>query len=82
MKEITIKTTAEERKAIAYYAGDPGVWLQTAWNEKAALRINATIKEKTDRNPGKISNEEKINLIKALSLPERDLDKQPTPPIK
>ena len=80
MPKFEIEYTEEELKAVNYFTGDGKEWLQTSWNKKAELRINACIKEKTDYNPEKITKAKKINLIKTIDLPAKNLNKTPTPP--
>jgi len=64
MPQIIINVTDEELKAVNGIVEDAEIWLQQAWNGKAASCIKRVILEKTNLNPAKMNDNEKKNWIK------------------
>jgi hypothetical protein len=74
---ITIQVTAEEKKAVESIVVDAQDWLQKAWDGKANSCIDRVILQETDKNPSKISQEDKKSLIGNMVLKSRiDKDKE------
>lgn len=48
-------------------------WLQDAIDNKLRQRVDASILEHTDRNPKKISEPDKLLILKDITLPIREL---------
>lgn len=67
----SVKRTEEEIKAVNSIVVDADVWLQTAWDMKAANCIDKAILEQTTSNPHKLSKEEKRVLIRDSVLKTR-----------
>jgi len=67
---ITLTITDDEKKVLDSWLGIDKIqgWLQHALNNKIRQRIDASIIESTDRNPEKISKEDKLELLKDIVL--------------
>ena len=87
---ITCILTEDEKKVLDSWLGVDKIqaWLQHALNNKIRQRIDASVLEVTDRNPSKLTKEEKFALLKDIVLPIReerdgvDLDSVPSGGIK
>ena len=71
MKSITIVLTDAEYKAMSLIVVSPEQWVQDAAKNKALSCIERTIKEQTDKQPNKISTEEKETIVTNLNIPTR-----------
>lgn len=70
---ITITITEDENRVLESWLG-VGVaqtWLQHAIDNKIRQRMDASIKEHTDRNPKKLTYNEKVILLNSAQLPTR-----------
>ena len=74
MKEITVQIEDKEYEILESWLGVGEVepWLQHAIDNKARQRTDASIIEHTDRNPKKLSKQEKLDLLKDVQLPTRE----------
>jgi len=52
--------------------GQVETWLQHAIDNKCRQRTDASIIEHTDRNPKKLSKQERLDLLKDVQLPTRE----------
>ena len=83
---IILTLTEHEKKVLDSWLGVDKIqdWLQHALNNKIRQRIDASILEVTDRNPSKLTKEEKFALLKDIVLPireERDGEKLESIPL-
>ena len=77
-KTIVITVTDEEIKAVESIVVDAEEWLQKAWNGKASSCTNRVLLIETDKNPSKMTAEEKKNWVKDNTFKtrkEKDLEK-------
>lgn len=68
---ITITVTKEEVKAVEAIVVDAQEWLQKAWDGKATKCIERAVKEISDKQPAKMTKEEKAKLIKDTEIKTR-----------
>jgi len=71
MPKMEIVYTEEQMKAVSSYVENPVAWLQHAWNNKARQRIDAAVEEVSDKNPRKMSEKEKLLIVKNSPLKTR-----------
>ena len=74
MKQYTVEISDGENRVLeSWLGGETEIqeWVQHALKNKARKRLDATIEEVTDRNPKKLTEQEKIDLIKDVLLPTR-----------
>lgn len=71
---ITLTITEDEKKVLDSWLGEDKIqeWLQHALDNKIRQRVDASILELTDRNPSKLSQAEKLDLLKDVMLPSRE----------
>ena len=74
--DIICTITNEENKVLESWLGVGQIqpWLQHALDNKLRQRLDATIVEVTDKNPAKLSQEDKLPALKNITLPVRDDD--------
>ena len=68
MKEFVITVSNEELKALEWDIYDVQAHFQNAINEKARRVINRLIEQHSDKNPKKISQDERKAIIQSLDL--------------
>lgn len=68
---LTITYTDEELKAVEAIVPDAQIWLQSAWNGKANKCMERVISEIADKNPSKLSEKERKDLIKKTTIKTR-----------
>jgi len=77
MKEIMIQVTDEQFKAVQAHVINPAEWIQHAWNDKARKCIDRIVEIVSDKQPAKMTDQEKINIISIIKIenatPERQL---------
>ena len=71
MPIINVNVTDEELKAVNGIVVDAKVWLQDAWNGKAASCIKRVLFSESNLNPGKMNNQEKSDWIRDNTFPTR-----------
>ena len=78
--DILCTITDEENKVLESWLGVGQIqpWLQHALDNKLRQRLDATIIEVTDKNPAKLSQEDKLLALKDAVLPTKD-ERDPTP---
>jgi len=72
---IICTLTDEEKKILDSWLGEDKIqeWLQHALDNKIRQRVDASVLEHTDRNPKKLTKEDKITLLKdVVLLPTRE----------
>lgn len=71
---LIITITDEDKELLDSWLGIDKAqsWLQHAIDNKIRQRVDASILELTDRNPKKMSKEEKMALLKNVVLPTRE----------
>lgn len=73
MGEFKIIYTEEQKKAFEHYVlQSMQEWTQHAFDNKCRQRIEQAILDNTDKNPNKLSNLEKVELISNIELPKRE----------
>ena len=77
---IICTITGEENKVLESWLGVGQIqpWLQHALDNKLRQRLDATIVEVTDKNPAKLSQEDKLLALKDVVLPTKE-ERDPTP---
>jgi len=72
--DIIITITDDEKKVLESWLGVGGIedWIQHALSNKIRQRVDASILEHSDRNPKKLSKQEKLDLLKDIELPTRE----------
>lgn len=68
---IVITVTPEEIKAVEAIVMDAQDWLQKAWDGKVNKCIDRVIIEVTDKNPAKLTEQEKKDIIKNAVVKSR-----------
>ena len=78
--DILCTITDEENKVLESWlgVGQSQPWLQHALDNKLRQRLDATIIEVTDKNPAKLSQEDKLLALKDVVLPTKN-ERDPTP---
>jgi hypothetical protein len=71
---LIITITDDEKDILDSWLGIDKIqsWLQHAIDNKIRQRVDASVLELTDRNPKKLSKEEKMTLLKTVKLPTRE----------
>jgi len=71
---ITVVITEDEKKVLESWLGVGQIkaWLQHAIDNKIRQRTDASVLEHTDRNPKKLSKEDKLILLKNVTLPTKE----------
>lgn len=74
MKTITVQIEDLEYEILESWLGVGQVkaWLQHAIDNKCRQRTDASVLEHTDRNPKKLSKEDKLILLKNVTLPTKE----------
>ena len=72
--DITVTITDQEYDILESYLGVGMVqpWLQHALDNKIRQRVDAAVLEYTDKNPKKMSHEQKLNDLSKVTLPTRE----------
>ncbi len=70
-EEITITTTTEELRAVEGIVVDAQEWLQSAWDGKANKCMEKVILIETDKNPRKLTKQQKKDLINNINFKSR-----------
>lgn len=72
--DITLTITDDEKKVLDSWLGENGIvtWLENALANKIRQRLDASVLENTDRNPNKMSKEDKFALLKDVTLPAKE----------
>lgn len=70
---IILTVTNEEKRILDSWLGVDEIqnWIQHALANKIRQRIDASILESTDRNPKKLSQADKLLLLKDVVLPDK-----------
>lgn len=77
MAEYIIRGTETERRAIEAVIGvSIQEWLQTAYNAKAQKCIERIVTIISDKQPGKMSDEEKLSLINSVQFEPQSEERQ------
>ena len=66
--KITIDSTDEQYKAMTYVAVDVVAWLQNAWDNRARQAIDEIVKEHSDKQPEKLSQDEKLRTVREAKI--------------
>ena len=66
--KITINSTDEQYKAMTYVAVDVVAWIQNAWDNRARQAIDEIVKEYSDKQPEKLSQDEKLRTIREAKI--------------
>lgn len=79
--DILLTITDDEKKVLDSWLGENKIveWLQHALDNKIRKRVDASMIESTNLNPSKLSQIDKLVLLKEVTLPtkeERDIDLQ------
>lgn len=77
--KLTVEIPKKGEKVLKSWLGEDGLrpWIQHAIDNKLRQRVDASIIEHTDKNPAKLTPDEKLIILEAIQLPtkeERDKD--------
>lgn len=68
---LTINTDTDEVKAVEVIVIDAQEWLQAAWDGKVNKCMNRVILAESDKNPNKLTKQQKKDEIKTLTFQSR-----------
>ena len=72
--EITITIPDDGKEVLESWLGIGGIqsWIQHASENKLRQRVDASILEETDKNPKKMDQVAKLEILKNIKLPTRE----------
>ena len=71
MPALPINATQDEIKAVELIVMDAQEWLQAAWDGKVENCLKRSILEFTDKNPNKMTGQERRDAVQALNVVRR-----------
>lgn len=69
MPTFTVEVSNEELKALEWDIADVQEWIQNAISNKARKMIDRAVETYTDKQPSKLSWEDKLTTVSGLDLP-------------
>lgn len=81
---ISVEIPKKGEKVLKSWLGEDGpeLWLQHAIDNKLRQRVDASIIEHTDKNPAKLTLDEKLIILEAIQLPTKEERDKPIKPEK
>lgn len=76
MVTYSVTITDEQDRVLRSWLVDPQAWLTHAFLNKVRQRVDAVIVEETDLNVKKLTEEEKMDIIKNVMLPTKEERKE------
>ena len=73
--DITVTLTQEQYDAMSVLTVTPEQWAQNAVSTKADKMIDRLVEKYSDKQPGKVSKQDKKNILKTIDLVKEKKDR-------
>ena len=73
--DITVTLTQEQYDAMSVLTVTPEQWAQNAVSNKADKMIDRLVEKYSDKQPGKVSKQDKKNILKTIDLVKEKKDR-------
>ena len=73
--DVTVTLTQEQYDAMSVLTVTPEQWAQNAVSNKADKMIDRLVEKYSDKQPGKVSKQDKKNILKTIDLVKEKKDR-------